>query len=252
MANAALDKVTAKPAEKLKRPFGLEEKDFGPFAKEFLEILSRQAFGTLAKREQDILIFHLLSQAPTLAGLNTYQWANLLRISESRVRSLRADAALRFVTRSNRDALILIAQKFLETTETAVEYIKQHGRVKLLLDDPSLQREFAAAVRALGSVPDSSFNREVIEIPATTFVRVFLANFPDQKGGFEAAFKKAVGRDKDGAEFLDEQKSLSERFEAFWAKNKGKSDLFFGLIKVVGELAKVGSMLAKAGAAAAL
>lgn len=239
-------KQPAKPAP----IYGLEDEDLVTFAKGFLGALSGQAFGTLAKREQDILIFHLLSQAPSLGRLNTYQWANLLRISESRVRSLRADAALRFVTRTNRDALILIAQQFLESTETAVEYIKQHGRVKLLLDDPSLQREFAFAVRELGGVPDSSFNREVIEIPATTFVRVFLTNFPDQKSGFETAFKKAVGRDKDGAEFLDEQKSLSARFEGFWAKNKGKSDLCFGLIKVVGELAKIGSVVAKVGAAA--
>lgn len=252
MANAAPDKVTVKPAEKLKGPFGLEEKDFEPFAKGFLGILSRQAFGTLAKREQDILIFHLLAQTPSLAQLNTYEWANLLRISESRVRSLRADAALRFVTRSNQDALILIALRFLETTDTAIEYIKQHGRVKLLLDDPSLQREFAAAVRAIGGVPDSSFNREIIEVPATTFVRVFLTKFPDQKDKFEEAFEKAVGRDKDSTEFFEHRKSLSERFEAFWAKHKGKSDLIFGLIKVVGELAKVGLVIATAGAAGTL
>lgn len=205
--------------------------------KEFAIDLSRQigryAFGTLPKREVDLLIFHRLSKAQALSAFTTYQWANLLRISETRVRSLRADAALRFTLPDTRSALTQIARQFNQAEKTCLEYAKEHGRVKMLLDDPALQREFEFSVRSLGHIPDYSFNRSVLDVPVTTFVTVFLVNFPEHKLKFEAAFRKLAGKDDHLVAFVDQTKSLGERFEAAWEAHSGKREALSGLIGAI-------------------
>ena len=206
------------------------------FASEVLRHIGQQAFGTLPKRELDLLIFHRLSRAEKLSGFTTYQWANLLRISEGRVRSLRAEAALRFEVPDTKAALTQIARQFNQAEKTCLEYAKEHGRIKMLLDDPVLQRQFEFAIRSLSRIPDYSFNRSVLDIPVTTFVAVFLTHFPDHKKKFEAAFRELAGKDAAMAAFVDQTKSLGERFEAAWEEHAGKREALTG---VVGAIASI-------------
>ena len=229
----ALDKLVKKQPAVSAGPYGLGEDDIVAFARDFLGALSSQAFGTLAKREQDVLTFHLLSRTKKLAALTNYEWANLLKISEARVRALRADAALRFPTRSHDEALLQIAVEFQKAGKSCLEYVKAHGRVRMLLDDPALHRELEFAIRKMGGIPDSSFNRNILEVPATTFVAVFLKTFPKHEKQFEAAFKKLADKDDEFAGFLDKTKSLGERFEAAWETHTGKREALTGVASTI-------------------
>jgi len=202
----------------------LTKRELESFATTFIGAVSQQAFGSLPKRELDLLIFHQLTKAKKCKDFTTYDWANLLRISEGRVRTLRADASLRFEKMDHKDALVEIAKKFGHPEKTGVEFSKGSERVKMLLDEPALQREFEYAIRKLGRIPDYTFNRNVLDVPVTTFVAVFLANFPDHQEAFAKAFKKIMDQDKDLQPFLDQNKSLGEQFEAAWAKHKGKRE----------------------------
>jgi hypothetical protein len=204
------------------------------FARKLLARLSEQAFGAMSKRELELFIFHLLSNAEKLRSLSTYEWANLLHISESRIRSLRADSALRFVPSDNQAALTEIAMQFCaKGKETCMEYDEKESRIKLLLDDPRLQREFEYSVRALGRIPDYRFNRNILDVPATTFVAVFVENFPKQKKKFEEAFKALVKADEEYQKVIDGAKSWSEQFEAICEKHKAKIEMLTKLIGVV-------------------
>lgn len=228
-----LNKLVRKQPTVSAGPYGLEEDDIGAFAQDYLAAISSQAFGTLAKREQDVLVFHLLSRTKKLASLTNYEWANLLKISEGRVRALRADAALRFPTRTHEEALIQIAVEFQKAGKSCLEYVKEHGRVRMLLDDPALHRELEFAIRNLGGIPDSSFNRNVLVVPATTFVAVFLKSFPRHEKQFEAAFKKMAEKDSEFEVFIDKTKSLGERFEAAWEQHAGKREALTGVASVI-------------------
>ncbi len=229
----ALDKLVKKQPAVSAGPYGLDEDDIRAFAQDYLIALSRQAFGTLAKREQDVLTFHLLSRTKKLAALTNYEWANLLKISEGRVRALRADAALRFPTRSHEEALFQIAVEFQKAGKSCLEYVKEHGRVRMLLDDPALHRELEFAIRGLGGIPDSSFNRNILEVPATTFVAVFLKSFPKHEKQFEEAFKKLAEKDKQFEGFVDKTKSLGERFESAWEAHAGKREALVGVASAI-------------------
>ena len=98
------------PPEKLVEWLGAD--DQRAFATGILTALGQQAFGTMQKRELDLLIFHLLSKTKQLQRFTNYKWANLLHISETRVRALRADAALRFERADHQAALTRIAKEF--------------------------------------------------------------------------------------------------------------------------------------------
>ena len=143
----ALVKKAAKPAEDKTLAGRFGQTELEQFARALLAKLDEQAFGAMPKRELELFIFHLLSRAEKLRSLNTYEWANLLHISESRIRSLRADAALRFVVMDNQSALTEIARQFCSAGKTCMEYDENESRIKLLLDDPSLQRVFECANR---------------------------------------------------------------------------------------------------------
>jgi len=230
--NALVKKILKTGDEKIIAG-NLSPAELEKFARALLAKLSEQAFGTLPKRELDLFLFHQFSRFETLKGLTTYEWANLLRISESRVRSLQADAALRFETIENQWALTEIARQFCAKGKTCMEFDDVENRIKLLLDNPVLQREFEYAVRALGRVPDYRFNRNILDVPATTFVGVFVENFPDHKKKFEAAFKALVKADDDYQKIVDGSKSWGEQFEIICEKHKAKIDLLTKLVEVV-------------------
>jgi len=209
------------------------EADLMAFARGVLSAVGKQAFGTLGKRELDLLVFHQLSKSSQLKDLTTYEWANLLRISEGRVRSLRSDSAMRFEVVDHKEALKTIARRFHNPNQTAVEYSKGHDRVRLLLDEPILQREFEYAVRRLGRIPDYSFNRNVLDVPVTTFIAVFLRNFQEEERRFKTVFNGVMNRDKDLKPFLDGDRPLSERFEVAWSKHSGKRVALTEIVKGV-------------------
>ncbi len=228
-----LEKLVNRQPAKQAEPYNLSESDLALFAREFLRALNRQAFGTMAKREQDVLIFHLLARNTQLAGLKNYEWANLLKISESRVRALRADAAMRFPTRTHKEALLQIATEFQNAGKSCLDFVKVHGRVRMLLDDPALHRELEFAIREMGGIPDSSFNRNILEVPATTFIAVFIRAFPEHGKQFETAFKKMADKDKEFVELVDKTKSFGERFEAAWLAHKGKREALIEVTKAI-------------------
>jgi len=114
-----------------------------------------------------------------------------------------------------------------------MEYDEKETRIRLLLDNPVLQREFEHAVRKLGRVPDYRFNRNILDVPATTFVAVFVVNFPDYQKKFAAAFKTLVKADEQYQKVIDGSKSWEQQFESICEKHKAKIDLLRDLVSIV-------------------
>ena len=229
----ALTKKNGQPAADKSLAGRLTADERDQFARSFLAKLGEQSFGAMSKRELELFVFHLLSQTTQLRGLSTYYWANLLRVSETRVRSLRAEAALRYTAVDNQSALTEIARQFCAPGRTCMEYVETASRIRLLLDDPSLQREFEYAVRKLGRVPDYRFNRNILDVPATTFVAVFVENFPAHKDKFKTAFKNVVQADDDYQKLVEGTKGWGEQFELLCEKHKAKIELLTKLVEVV-------------------
>lgn len=75
----------------------MTEKQKADFENRFLRVWSDHGFGTLGKRDTELLLFSCLVEAVG-EGLSrtNYEWARALLITSARVRNLRRDAYMRF------------------------------------------------------------------------------------------------------------------------------------------------------------
>ena len=64
-------------------------KEFQEFATQFLRKYLAGGFASMPKSEIDLLVFHYLTQADEYQGKSNYELAALLKIPESRVKTLR-------------------------------------------------------------------------------------------------------------------------------------------------------------------
>ena len=72
----------------------LSTKQYERFGRVFLENYLSHGYATLPKREIDILVFHLISESKDIKNKDNYTIANKLRLTETRVKSLRLAAPL--------------------------------------------------------------------------------------------------------------------------------------------------------------
>ena len=82
--------------EKIVESLGNKEK--ANFFDVFWTAWSANGFGTLTKKDTELLIFGCLKQALESVGsrYNNYEWAKLLRLTPSKIKSYRLEAHLRF------------------------------------------------------------------------------------------------------------------------------------------------------------
>lgn len=139
------------------------------FGKEFLEHYLSGSFGSMSKSETEILIFHLLFS--DFKGLSNYEISNLLKISETKVKSLTLNAHLRYSKQSGdeivRETLADIAKKF------STIYDEQNGEVKIHIQSSVQKREMINAINNLGSFADYGLNNEILKIRINTLFSLF-------------------------------------------------------------------------------
>lgn len=186
---------------------------FDRFLSKFLE----NGFGTLPKREIEILIFHLLYNESTFIEDKTnYEMANLLKISESKIKSLKADADLKYQRTNNKEALQHIAEMIFSTQQAHPEIDGDY--IQFSLEDPVLTREFSHAVKQLGYATDSSFNSEIIRVNASVFLNVFIDNFESVEKKFIEIVKKEIKNQDEFQTILNKTIPGKKRFKLFLQK----------------------------------
>ncbi|KOR30200.1 hypothetical protein TI05_14365 [Achromatium sp. WMS3] len=64
------------------------------FTKQFLDLFLANGFGSMSKRDTELAVFHLLRNTSEYQGKSNYELAKLLKIPESRIKSLRLASAV--------------------------------------------------------------------------------------------------------------------------------------------------------------
>lgn len=122
-------------------------KDPAAFVKAFLERYLGNGFGTMQKREIDVLVFHLISDISQIKGQSNYEIANFLKVSESRVKSLRLDAGLRYRPASHKAVLGKVVMNIVDRMKKP-DF--EGGYLSMTLEDPVEKRELEHAVKQSG------------------------------------------------------------------------------------------------------
>jgi len=199
------------------------------FADMFLDKFFSLGFGTLPKREVDILIFHILIHHTSLfKAMSNYEMSNQLKISESRIRSLLMDANLKHQQMNHQEALRQIAFLFFEAQRIRPEI--EGDMVQFELEDPVLQREFDHAVRLHGSYTDSSFKSSIVKVKTSVFLKIFILTFEDVENKFVELEKEIRKDEKRSQDIVKKAYSIDQRIEWFVEENKGKISIISNIL----------------------
>ena len=152
------------------------------FSKVFLLKYFESGFASLTKNDLDLLVYHALSQQTDIFnGLDSYQLSDLLKISEKKVKSIKLDAFLKYGEKDRKKYLNEIKSKI----EKGIIKPELEGeKLKILLEDPILKREFEYAIKKLGYVVDFSFNKDIFSIKITSFIEA-MNSLSDSNEKFE-------------------------------------------------------------------
>jgi hypothetical protein len=131
------------------------------FTKEFINEYLGRGFGTLSKRDIDVLVLHLLIKYKYFGDeFDYFKASKLLKISEARVRSIYSDVQLRYEQYTENEAKSM----FIELFESMRFERTKTGKYRFIVRDPLLRQYFEEWVASVNGFHDSSFNPNLVVV----------------------------------------------------------------------------------------
>lgn len=136
------------------------------FVEEFLQEYLSRGFGSLSKREVDVLVMHLLMKYADLDGMSNFDLSLAFKLSETKVKNLKYESSLKH----SKNSASSIEHDFLSLLDKAkLKVIGKETWISLAIEDNFLKSAIKAKVKENGSFTDSSFNSEIVKISAEDF-----------------------------------------------------------------------------------
>ena len=179
--------------------------NYKEFTEKFLTRYLEHGFGTLTKREIDILIMHLILEYGDLEEASNHDLSIKLKISESKVKNLRYEAKLKNI----KDQEQYVKEEFLKLLRK-VKFETEKKKIILPIEDNYLKSAIQAKLKKLGSFADSSFNSELVKISEDAFVELLSSFYLDEeRKDFEDRVKELI-RNEDALTFNKLMKAFLE------------------------------------------
>ena len=124
------------------------------------EVLEAGRFGCLSKADYESILFNELLKHAYFNGKSNYELANIFKISESRIKSLRLASGLRFEIVNSRECI----RKVLNEALNGGAIDKIGGNINILIENPIERREVENELKRLGRTPEYGRNREILKI----------------------------------------------------------------------------------------
>lgn len=158
----------------------LTEDQYKEFGEKFVERFMAHGFGSMTKSEVDILVFHLLSGSAEIKNKSNYHIANKLQITESKVKSLRLNSALKYKQANHKDVLASIVTR---VTDEMGKPEFEGDKVTITLENPVEQRELEHAIKSVGRNIEYGINRELLKITPIALFELVVSNLenPEQE-----------------------------------------------------------------------
>jgi hypothetical protein len=148
--------------------------DYQGFGDTFLREYLADGMATMTKREIDILVMHLLMDTCGLANASNYDLSIKLKLSESRVKSLRYEARLKYPISDTyvQDQLLIVlhSAQFELDKNDQTNYEKM--KVSFVCEDVYLRHALQGILKSQGRFADTSFNTEIVRIEAESLLFV--------------------------------------------------------------------------------
>jgi hypothetical protein len=205
----------------------LSVSDKSGFCDKFLQAYISPCFGSLSKKEIDLLVFRLLIKTGAIDLSNDQQSiSRQLSIPISKVKSMIYDIHLRD---ENCDAVWFRQEALKALQHTRFCSIGRKIEIQLCIENPLLRKELEATIKELNGFADYSFNSEILRIDFDVYALLLkrIIDDPAVCARLEAAIKTALKMSN------DESISWKELMNAFLMGAAGRAgeevvDLSFG------------------------
>jgi hypothetical protein len=152
------------------------------FGQRILEHYIAEGWGTLSKRDLELLIFILIEKDGALSRTaSNYEVARSLRVTQAKVAALRKDAYARWRPLTQEQAPAVLTRVFRtsltktqldKTMKYATERKMAEGFVPLLIEHPDDRAEVEHAIKRTGAIPVHERNRDVVLIHYETLLEI--------------------------------------------------------------------------------
>jgi len=195
-------------------------KDTKGFVSDFLQEYLSDGIGAKTKREIDILVMNLLMNYAGLADKSNQELSILLQAPESKIKSLRYEARLKYPPDAD-----YVKREFLYIL---LRYQPDFARGKIIfaIEDEFLRHAIQGQLKSKGMFADSSFNTEIVRIDRNS-LEIVIGELYDEATA--KAFHDGFSEMEDQAEGVDIGASFREALFKF-VVDTGKS-LALDLIK---------------------
>ena len=136
------------------------------FVDKFMEKYLNNGFGSMSKRDIDVLVMYLLIKYTKLKHENNFDLSMKLKLTESKVKNLKYEANLKYSKKLEEG----IKEDFLFLLNNAkLQVIGKETWISIVVEDIFLRNAIKAEVKKNGSFTDSSFNSEIVKISTYDF-----------------------------------------------------------------------------------
>ena len=154
----------------------LNEKDAEEVKATFIELLRdylTPAFGSISKRDFDILLFMKLQNLGVIdKSPEIYELVSELKVTRAKARNLLYEAKLRASTSEDLDG---------ELKELLVNpiFLKDHDKIGIEIGNPYLIDHLRFKLKKLNHITDGSFSPELVKLTVDAYISIFESYLPE-------------------------------------------------------------------------
>lgn len=186
----------------------LNDQEATQLGKALSAFVEQRGLGALSKKDYELLLFHHLSASSALRTDGNYALANKLKVTESKIKALRLESAIRHQPANHKAVLGAIVQRILDAMN---QPDFSGGMVAITLENPVERREFEYAVKRSNHSVEYGINREILKIEALALFEIILANVDDAEARFKEVVQTCIATKARQQEVLDKTLTFRQK-----------------------------------------
>ncbi len=171
-------------------------------------LIAERGLGAISKKDYELLVFHYLSNSGALRSDGNYLLANKLKVTETRIKSLRLEASIRHRPANHKAVLGGIVLRIIDEMHKP-DF--SGGIVSITLENPIDRREFEYAVKVAKYSVEYGINREILKIDALALFEIILANVEHAETRFKEIVQACINTKAKRQEVLDKSLTLRQK-----------------------------------------
>ncbi len=179
-------------------------------ASDLVSLYLNGGFGAPSKREVDLLLFHHITQARENQKKSNYELSTLLKIPESRVKTLRLASALKYQEINTK---VILGEIIIRLSTGSQSTALEGDKFAISLEDPIERRELENHLKSKGHFAEYTFNSEVVRIAPIRLFELIVENTEKPDEQFNILVQRHIEDSEASNRILEGAPTLKQKFQ---------------------------------------